>query len=64
LNRAFPPPRYFKTETDVFYFHSMMSDFFLGKYGGGIPKQFKFTEIQKHRFGLKSKDSEADRQVS
>ena len=41
----------------------MMAEFFLGKWGGGIPKPFKFTEIQKHRFGLKSKDSEADRQV-
>ena len=40
-----------------------MSEFFLGMWGGGIPKPFKFTEIQKHRFGLKSKDSEADRQV-
>ena len=41
----------------------MMSEFFLGKWGGGNPKPFNFTEIQKHRFGLKSKDSEADRQV-
>ena len=55
--------RYFKTDAELIYFHSMMSDFFLGRYGGGIPKAFKFTEIQKHRFGLKSKDSEADRQV-
>ena len=55
--------RYFKTDYDYNYFHSMMSDFFLGKYGGGMLKAFKFTEIQKHRFNLKSKDSEADRQV-
>ena len=41
----------------------MMAEFFLGKWGGGIPKPFKFTEIQKHRFGLKSKHSEADRHV-
>ncbi len=41
--------RYFKSEEDVIYFHSMMSDFFLGKWGGGTPKPFKFTEIQKHR---------------
>ncbi len=47
----------------MIYFHSMMSDFFLGKWGGGTPKPFKFTEIQKHRFGLKSKESEADRQI-
>ena len=43
------PTRYFKSEEDVIYFHSMMSDFFLGKWGGGTPKPFKFTEIQKHR---------------
>ena len=55
--------RYFKTFKDTFYFHNMMSEFFLGKWGGGNPKPFKFTEIQKHRFGLKSKDSEADRQI-
>ena len=55
--------RYFKTDADTVYFHSMMADFFLGKYGGGNPKAFKFTEIQKHRFNLKSKESEADRQV-
>ena len=55
--------RYFKTTEDFNYFHRMMSEFFLGMWGGGTPKPFKFTEIQKHRFGLKSKDSEADRQV-
>ena len=55
--------RYFKTAADLNYFHKMMSEFFLGIWGGGIPKPFKFTEIQKHRFGLKSKNSEADRQV-
>jgi hypothetical protein len=36
---------------------------FQGKWGGGTPKPFKFTEIQKHRFNLKSKESEADRQI-
>ena len=55
--------RYFKTFADDYYFHSMMADYFIGRYGGGIPKAFRFTEIQKHRFNLKSKDSEADRQV-
>ena len=55
--------RYFKSAADYDYFHCMMSDFFLGKYGDGKPKSFKFTEIQKHRFNLKSKESEADRQV-
>ena len=55
--------RYFRTEQDYKYFHGMMSDFFIGKWGGGNPKPFMFTEIQKHRFGLASKHSTADRHV-
>ena len=55
--------RYFKTFDDTFYFHNMIAEMFLGLWGGGNPKPFKFTEIQKHRFGLKSKDSTADRQI-
>ena len=31
--------------------------------GYSIKPFFRFTEIQKHRFGLKSKDSQADRQI-
>ena len=61
--RAAAKDRYFKTTDDTSYFHKMMAEFFLGLWGGGTPKPFKFTEIQKHRFGLKSKDSEADRQI-
>ena len=33
--------RYFKTEADTVYFHNMMAEFFLGKWGGGTPKPFK-----------------------
>ena len=51
--------RYFKTTDDFKYFHRMMSEFFLGMWGGGTPKPFKFTEIQKHRFGLKSKEDKS-----
>ena len=40
-----------------------MSEYFLGTYGGGKPKPFKYTEIQRHRFGLKSKEAAEDRQV-
>ena len=35
----------------------------MGTFGNGKPKPFKFTEIQRHRFGLKSKDAAEDRQV-
>ena len=55
--------RYFTTDEDYLYFHSYMADYFLGTYGGGINKPFRYTEIQKHMFRLKSKDSTADRQV-
>ena len=36
---------------------------YLGTYGGGTKKPFRYTEIQKHMFKLQSKDSSADRQV-
>ncbi|XP_023324790.1 NACHT and WD repeat domain-containing protein 2 [Eurytemora carolleeae] len=55
--------RYFLDDTDYLYFHSYMSDYFLGTYGGGILKPFRYTEIQKHTFNLKSKDDNKDRQV-
>ena len=55
--------RYLSQTKEFSYYHSMMSDFFLGTYGGGTPKPFKYTEVQRHRFGLKSKEAEEDRQV-
>ena len=42
--------RYFLDDTDYLYFHSYMADYFLGTYGGGITKPFRYTEIQKHMF--------------
>ena len=33
--------RYFLDDTDYLYFHSYMSDYFLGTYGGGILKPFR-----------------------
>ena len=38
-------------------------DYFLGTYGGGINKPFRYTEVQKHMFRLKDKSSTADRIV-
>ena len=55
--------RYLSQEADCQYFHNIMSEYFLGTFGNGKPKPFKFTEIQRHRFGLKSKDAAEDRQV-
>jgi hypothetical protein len=34
--------RYFLENSDYLYFHSYMSDYFLGTYGGGIPKPFRY----------------------
>ncbi|KAL7638639.1 UNVERIFIED_CONTAM: hypothetical protein RMT77_011211 [Armadillidium vulgare] len=55
--------RYFTNESLTLYFHSMTADYFWGIWGGGNPKPFKYTEIQRHRFNLKSKDGLADRKV-
>ncbi|KAJ6634766.1 NACHT and WD repeat domain-containing protein 2, partial [Pseudolycoriella hygida] len=45
------------------YFHSSIADYYLGIWGGGKPKPFKFTEIQRHRFNLTEKEGSADRKV-
>lgn len=45
------------------YFHSMIADYYLGIWGGGIAKPFKYTEIQRHRFNLQDKEGAADRKV-
>ncbi|XP_076047272.1 NACHT and WD repeat domain-containing protein 2 [Oratosquilla oratoria] len=55
--------RYFTNMNMSMYFHSMIADYFLGIWGGGNPKPFKYTEIQRHRFNLKTKDGLADRKV-
>lgn len=55
--------RYFKNMNMAFYFHSMIADYYLGIWGGGVPKPFKYTEIQRHRFNLADKEGTADRKV-
>lgn len=55
--------RYFKNMNMATYFHSSIADYYLGIWGGGRPKPFKFTEIQRHRFGLTDKEGSADRKV-
>jgi hypothetical protein len=41
--------RYFKNMNMAMYFHSSIADYYLGIWGGGNPKPFKYTEIQRHR---------------
>ncbi|XP_065565326.1 NACHT and WD repeat domain-containing protein 2-like isoform X3 [Artemia franciscana] len=55
--------RYFSEEDQSIYFHSMIAEYFLGVWGGGKPKPFKYTEMQIMRFNLPSADGEADRKV-
>ncbi|XP_046986255.1 NACHT and WD repeat domain-containing protein 2 [Schistocerca americana] len=55
--------RYFKNMNMAFYFHSSIADYYLGIWGGGNPKPFKYTEIQRHRFNLTEKEGSADRKV-
>lgn len=50
--------RYFKNMNMATYFHSSIADYYLGIWGGGKPKPFKFTEIQRHRLvGQSSRSS-------
>ena len=44
--------RYLSEEKQFSYYHNIMSEYFLGTYGGGKPKPFKYTEIQRHRYKL------------
>ena len=40
--------RYFVTKEEYLYFHSYMADYFLGTYGGGVCKPFRYTEVISH----------------
>lgn len=55
--------RYFKNQNLANYFHSSIAEYFMGTWGGGNPKPFKYTEIQRMRFNLAEKEGEADRKV-
>ncbi|GIY01134.1 NACHT and WD repeat domain-containing protein 2 [Caerostris darwini] len=55
--------RYFVKREQIEYFHSSIAEYFLGTWGGGTPKPFKYTEIQRYRFGLKDQEGTADRKV-
>lgn len=41
--------RYFKNLNLAIYFHSCIAEYFMGTWGGGTPKPFKYTEIQRMR---------------
>ncbi|CAG2108893.1 unnamed protein product [Medioppia subpectinata] len=55
--------RYFISDTNTHYFHSSIADYYMGVWGGGVDKPFKYTESQKQRFKLIEEESKADRKV-
>ena len=54
--------RYFKNVTFASIIHSNLADYFIGTYGGGIPKPFEYSDLQRQRFGC-DRMGEADRKV-
>lgn len=55
--------RYFKNLNFLTIIHSNMAEYFLGTYGGGKPKPFEYSVLQKQRFHLDDIQSAADRKV-
>ncbi|KAI1303164.1 NACHT and WD repeat domain-containing protein 2 [Halotydeus destructor] len=55
--------RYLTDSDQRRYFHSEIADYFIGKWGGGTEKPFKYTEVQRSRFAMKSDEGRADRKV-
>ncbi len=53
--------RYFRNLNFVQELHSLMADYFLGTWGGGKPKPFMYSELQRQRFFLESTNGEEDR---
>ena len=47
--------RYFVTKEEYLYFHSYMADYFLGTYGGGVCKPFRYTEVLPPHWKIKTK---------
>ncbi|RWS28545.1 NACHT and WD repeat domain-containing protein 2-like protein [Leptotrombidium deliense] len=56
--------RYLNEQQKVIYFHSSLADYFLGKWAGGRMKPFRYTEMQRKRFGLIEEHGSADRRVT
>lgn len=55
--------RYFKNLNFVSAMHSEMADYFLGTWGGGRPKPYEYSELQRQRFFLDETKGESDRKV-
>eukprot|EP00106_Octopus_bimaculoides_P010882 XP_014778324.1 PREDICTED: NACHT and WD repeat domain-containing protein 2-like [Octopus bimaculoides] len=55
--------RYLKNLNFVSEIHSNLAEYFIGTWGGGIPKPFEYSELQRQRFNLDDKHGEGDRKV-
>ncbi|KAK3802261.1 hypothetical protein RRG08_004547, partial [Elysia crispata] len=55
--------RYFKNLNFASAIHSNTAEYFLGTYGGGIPKPFEYSDLQRQRFSLDGKQGSEDRKV-
>lgn len=55
--------RYLSDKAFCMSIHSMIADYFLGKWYN-VPKPFQYSEKQMKKLGLKSPNSEADRKVA
>jgi len=56
--------RYLRNVNVVLATHSLLADYFLGVWGGGVLKPFDYSNQQRQRFGLESTHAEADRKVN
>ena len=55
--------RYFDNQSNTLYFHSSIADYYLGIWGGGQQKPFKYTTSQMEKFNLTEEEGSADRKV-
>lgn len=55
--------RYFRNLNFASTIHANLSEYFLGIWGGGVPKPFEYTEGQRRMFKLDEMKGESDRKV-
>lgn len=55
--------RYFRNLNFVAQMHAQIAEYFMGVWGGGIPKPFEYSEHQRRMFHLSDLKGESDRKV-
>jgi hypothetical protein len=56
--------RYFRNLNFKSAIHHNMAEYFMGLWGGGTPKPFEYSELQRQRFHLADTKGLADRKVA